>query len=93
MIKSECSQGMAHINIKRTGLARVVDSAAERANRTKIEAGGNSRATGLASRCGFWFHGSKTFVGKRFADDYNSSPAAVHGLISLSIFDPATSET
>jgi hypothetical protein len=53
----------------------------EGANRTKVEAGGDSRATNLASRCDFWFHGPKFFVEKRFAKDYNSSLARVYGFI------------
>ena len=60
----------------------------EGANRTKVEATGDSRATGLASRCGFCFHGSKSFVEKKFVENYNSSLASVYGFIIPGIFDP-----
>jgi hypothetical protein len=60
----------------------------EGANRTKVEAGGNTCATSLASRCGVCFHGSKSFVEKAFAGNYNSSLASVHEFIILGAFAP-----
>jgi hypothetical protein len=53
----------------------------EGANGTKAEAGRDSRATNLATRCDFWFHGPKSFVEKRFAENFNSSRASVYRFI------------
>jgi hypothetical protein len=56
----------------------------ERANRTKVEAGRDSRAASLASRSDFWFHGPKSFVEKTFAQDYNSCLASVNKDLNFS---------
>jgi hypothetical protein len=56
----------------------------EGTDRTKVEAGRDSRATYLASRCDFWFHGPKSFVEKRFAENYNSCLAPVNKDLSFS---------
>ena len=63
----------------------------EGANRTKIEAGGNTCATSLASRRGFCFHGSKSFAEKGFAEDYNSSLVTVHTFIIVGVFSTPSS--
>ena len=90
MVESGRRRGIGRINIEFTGLTRVVESASERAHRTKVEAGGYSRTTSLASRCRLWFHGPKFLVEKMFAENYNSSssPALAHGFVVLGIFNP-----
>lgn len=64
MFESGRRRGMGWVSIEFGGLPRVVESASERANRTKVQPHRNSRATSLASRCGFCFHGTKSFVEK-----------------------------
>lgn len=55
----------------------------EGADWIKAKIGRDSRATNLASRCDFWFHGPKSFVEKTFGKNYNSSLASVYGFVSL----------
>ena len=72
---------MGRVNIEFASLTRVVQSASEGTNRADLTARGNHCPASLASTPGVWFHGPKAFGEKVFAKDYNSSLAAVHGLI------------
>jgi hypothetical protein len=69
---------MPTINLYFISHTRVVESASERTNRTKIEAGWHTSTTSLASRCDFCFDGRKSLVGGSFAKDYNFSPPSAH---------------
>ena len=64
MVESGRRPGMGRVNIAFGGFTRFAQNASERAHRAKVEAGGNWRATSLASRSGFWFHGPKSFIEK-----------------------------
>src|ERR1700751_172663 len=72
---------MPTINLYFISHTRVVESASERTNRAKIEAGWHPSTTSLASRCDFCFHGRKSLVEGSFAKDYNSSPPSVHRFV------------
>jgi hypothetical protein len=49
-------RGIGRLNIDFGGFTLVAQNASERAQRTKVETDRDSRATSLASRCGFCFH-------------------------------------
>ena len=50
MVEPGRRRGIDRLNVDFGGFTRVAQNASERAHRTKVEAGGNSRATSFANR-------------------------------------------